>query len=150
MPWHFSRNTARQTDKPLGMFPEKLKVNSRLAVKAFGIAQRHHFYKIFVALFIFAQQYKMIRVGIQPEILVEPGSAGNIHLAADDRLYPLSFALVVKIHSRKHISVIGHGKGSLPHFLCTAHHILYAAGAVKQTVFAVNMKIYKHMTAPFP
>ena len=143
-PWNFTRHTARKTDKPLRMLFYKLGIHPRLAVKALGKAERHHFNKIFVPRFIFAQKNKVIGSVHRPRTFVKPAPRRNINLTADNGLYALSNALIVKIHSRIHISVVCDRKCSLPHFLCTAHHILYPTSAVKETVLAVNVKIDKH------
>ena len=77
--------------------------------------------------------------GVEFVHLVGVFSRGNIHLAADNRLYPLGFTRFVKFDSAVHYAVVGDSKGGLTEFLCGMSKLTYTAGAVKQTVFGMNM-----------
>lgn len=67
----------------------------------------------------------------------------DIDLAAYDRLDALLFAGAVKGDRTEHISVIGKGNGGMPALCGSLRNVGYTAGSVKQTVFAVKMKVNK-------
>ena len=66
-------------------------------------------------------------------------AAGNIDLAADDRLDARGLGGFIEIDTAVHDAVVGDGNGSLVQFLDPAHDAVNAAGAVQEAVFGMNM-----------
>ena len=89
---YISCKTRRQTNKPLGMFFEKLGVYSRLGIKSVGKSLGDEIYEVIPACFVFYEKDKMGTSGVVLFFAVVHTATGDIHLAANNRLYPLSFA----------------------------------------------------------
>ena len=75
----------------------------------------------------------------------------HIYLTADYGLNALLFAGFVKCYRAVHDSVVCKGAGSMTRTFCSSRYLRNTAGAVKQAVFAVQMKMYeiRHLGAPF-
>ena len=91
-----SCDTARKRNYALAVFLQDFDIDSRLVVKAFGIANRNKLYKVMITLVVFAEQYKVIRLSVQSRNFIEACSWCNINFAADNRLYPLRLCLIIK------------------------------------------------------
>ncbi len=72
---------------------------------------------------------------------VKPRSRSHVHLAAYYRLYSLGYSFIIKIHGCAHTAVVCNSDSGLSHFLCTGDKLSDTARSVKQTVFAVKMKM---------
>ena len=142
--WDFARNTGRQAHKTVAVFFEQITVNPRLKIKALGVRQRHHFYKIFVTNLVFYKQNEVVIFAVKIFILIVPTAWRNINFTAYNRLDALLFALTIKIHGTIHIAVVGYGKGSHPQLLCTTDKLAQTASTVKQAELRVQMKMSEH------
>ena len=99
------------------VFFQQLQIHPGLAVKALDIPGGNQLNKVLVALLVFAEQNQVVGLVVHLEHLVEPGPGGHIDLAADNGLYPLFFAGLIKIHHAVHAAVVGNGAGLLTGFL---------------------------------
>ena len=78
-------------------------------------------------------------LGIDGVLLVKAGAGRNIHLAADDGLYPLGKAGFIKRDCAVHYAVVGYRNGGLSQLLDALCKPLNSAGAVKQRKLGMNM-----------
>ena len=74
---------------------------------------------------------------------VKTGAGGDVYLATDYRFYSVCLAGKVKVHSAVHCAVVCYRYGSVPVFRCQPRNVFYAARAVKQAVFTVQMQMTK-------
>ena len=98
--------------------------------------------QIVVALVVFGKEHKVVP---HPGDIRLPITmiAGNVDLAADDRLDPVRFAGGIKSCRPVKIAVIGDRGRRHAEILGTCAKILEADGAVKQAVFGVAMQMNK-------
>ena len=75
--------------------------------------------------------------------LFKAGARSNINLASDYRLYSLLTASLEKRNRAVHCSVIGYGDRSVSRRRRRFGNFFNAAGAVKQTVFTVQVKMHE-------
>ena len=120
-----------QGDQPLMVLPEQLKVDSGLAVKAVDKGFRHQIAEVFVPRSVFTQQHQMIGVIVDPVYPVGHAPAGDVDLAADDRLDSGGFGGFIKVDAAVHHTVVGDGNGRLPQLLDPIHDAVNAARAVQ-------------------
>ena len=132
-------NAAAQTHKPLGVFMQKLPIYPRLDIKALGERRRNKVAEIFIAGLVFAQQNEVGVLGVYVMLLVKACARCDINLAADDGLYPLGKAGLVKRHRAVHNTVVGYRNGGLTQLLCAFCKPPDAARAVEQRKFRMNM-----------
>ena len=132
-----------QCNQPSVIAAQQLLVHARLVVKALGKGERHHFAQIPVALVALAQKNQVIGIPVRADRLFEPGRMRHINLAPDDRLDALLFARLPERHRAVHHAVIGQRDRLLPARFHTRGNIRNPARAVKQTVFTVQMQVYK-------
>ena len=125
------------------MFFEQLFVNPRLLIKTPRKGSRHQLYEIFIALVVFAQQYKVIICRLPPCRAAFHIALCHINLAADYGLYTLSLTFLIKINNTVHNAVVGQGHSALSEVFNRANKLSYTAGAVKKAVFAMQMKMNK-------
>lgn len=85
----------------------------------------------------------MISGAVRFVALIEAGTRRDVDLAADNRLDSLRLAGAVEIHHAVHDAVVGNCDGILSKLACAFGNLRDAAGAVKQAVFAVQMKMNK-------
>ena len=126
------------------VFFKNIVIHPWFIIVTFCIRKGYQFDQIFISCFIFTKQDQVIIILIQHLFPVKPGSRGNIDLAADNRLDPVLFTRFIKRHGAVHIAVIGYCKGSHAQLFCAQNKRLDAAGAVKQRIFGVQMKMGKH------
>ena len=138
-----ARKTGGKADESLAVLREKLEVDSRLCVKALRESFRHHINEIFVSDLVFDEQDEMISGAVRFVALIEAGTRRDVDLAADNRLDSLRLAGAVEIHHAVHDAVVGNCDGILSKLACAFGNLRDAAGAVKQAVFAVQMKMNK-------
>ena len=112
-----TRNAAGQTNKPLAMLRQQLPVDPRLSVKALGEGAGDDVAQIFVARLVFAQQYEVAVIRVDAVFPIEAGAWRNVDLAADDGLYALGDAGLVKCDGAVHDAVVGYRSGGLPQLL---------------------------------
>ena len=135
--------TGRQGDQALVMLAQQLHIHARAVIKALREAERDHIAEIAVAGLVFTQEDEMVGFFVDAVDLVEARAAGDINLAADDGLDPGLLCCAVKVDRAVHDAVVGQGDGLLADLLHTVHHRADTAGAVKQTVFAVDVQMHK-------
>ena len=135
--------TGAETDQTLAVGAEQVKVDTGPDVEALDICLRHHIGQVAVARLVFAQQHHMAGLGIKLMLLVKAGTAGHIHLAADDGVDPLRLAGPVKVDSAVHGAVIRNGAGSLPHLLDQLRQVTDAAGAIQKAILRMDMEVGK-------
>ena len=99
--------------------------------------------EIFIALFIFAQQHKVIRVVVHPMYLVMARAARDIDLTADDRLDARRLRRTIKVNDAIHDAVVCNGNGILPDCLHMLHHGGNAIGAIEQAEFGMYVQMHK-------
>ena len=134
---------AGQTDKPLRVLVQQLPVDTRLAVKAADERLGHEAAEVVVARLVAAQKNE---VGVRRVEAVFPPlqrARRDVHLAADDGLYPRLATGAVERDSAVHDAVVGHGKRCLSQLLGAERQRRDTTRAVKQAVFAVDMKMNK-------
>ena len=132
-------DAAGKAHKPLGVLVQELPIYPRFNVKALGERRRDEVAEVFIARLVFAQQDKMRILGINGVILVKAGAGRNIHLAADDGLYPLGKAGFIKRDCAVHYAVVGYRNGGLSQLLDALCKPLNAAGTVEQRKLGMNM-----------
>jgi hypothetical protein len=81
----------------------------------------------------------MIGVSVGTHAFVKARIGSHVDLTTDDGLDPLLFAGFPECDRAVHDTVVGNGNGILPTGFDTRRDILDPAGAVKQTVFAMQM-----------
>ena len=118
---------------------EKFKVNSGMLIKALGKTAGAKLGKIVIARLVFAKAGKMIRVIIKLIHLIKTGTGGNVKLTADNGLYARFFCGAVKVDNPVHNAVVGYCNCILPKVLDVLTKPVDTAGAVKQTVFGMNV-----------
>ena len=122
---------------------QQLPVDARLGVEALSESLRHHFDQVAVARLIFAKQHQVVRTVVDLKHLIKAGARRDVDLAADHRLDPLPFALLIEVDHAVHHAVIGDCAGGLPQFFYPLHQLWNAAGAVEQAVFGMYVKMHK-------
>ena len=125
------------------VFPQYFLINSRLIIKAFGIAHGNKLYKVFIAFHVFRKKHQMIIAYGFPSVFIKAAFRRNINLTADNRLNALLLAGLVKLHNSEHCSVVGYGKAVHAQLLCTLNKLWYFRRTVKKAVFRMNMKMRK-------
>ena len=131
--------TAGEADKALGMLMQQRPVDAGLDIEALGKGGRNHIAEVAVARLVAAQKDQM---GILVIHAVDPVSAavgGHIDLAADDGPDSCGLTGLIKGDGPIHDAVVREGDGRLSQLLCARGEPVRAAGAVEQTVLAVNM-----------
>jgi hypothetical protein len=76
--------------------------------------------------------------------------AGNVHLAARDRLDALFLRLAVEFDSAIERAMVSEGKRLHAQFSSAANQLRYAAQAIEERVFAVDVKVNesRHRSSP--
>ncbi len=148
-PGHIAGQTGRQRDKPLVLLPQQLHVDAGAVVIPLDEARGAQLDQVLVALLVLTQQHQ-VRVLARGGGLVKAAAGGDVHLAADDRMDALAQALLVKIHHAVHHAVIRDGQRLHAQFLCSGDQRLYAARAVQQRVFGVQVQVRKAHARPPP
>ena len=74
---------------------------------------------------------------------IETTALCHIRLVTQNGFYSPGFCCFVKFYSAKHVSMVCQGKGEHFELDCLIHEIADFASAVKKTVFAVDVKVYK-------
>ena len=92
---------------------------------------------------ILAQQNEVITGRIPLAFFVKARARRDIDLTADNRFDALGTASLKERDRAIKVSVVGDGDGGMPRRLCRFRNIGNAACAVEQTVFAVQMQMYK-------
>ena len=123
------------------IFFEQLIVNSRLAVKALGKAERNQFYQVLIAGIILTKKNKMVILAIEFKGFIEAGTRRDIDLTSDNRLDALLFTFPIKIDHTVHHAVIGYRKGVLTKLLGTFDKERDTTGAVQQTELGMQMQV---------
>ena len=85
----------------------------------------------------------MVRRIFAPGLLFKARARRDVYLTSDYRFHSRFAARFEKRNSAIHCTVIGYRNGTVPRRGSGFRNIRYTAGAVKQTVFAVQMKMYK-------
>jgi hypothetical protein len=140
---YFARQARGQRDKPVAVLPQKLHVNARPDVKPFGERDADEMAEVFIPCFVFAKQDKMVPVGVDVIIHVEPRTHGDIHLAADNRLDPGVFSFLIKIDGAIHNAVVRDSDAFLPELLDPRDKVAQPARAVKQAILAMDVQMHK-------
>ena len=141
---NLSREAGGQADDALVVFSKYLLVHAGLIIIAVCKAGGHNVCQVGIALIVLGQKDQMI-VSVLARHIVPVKSAVRSHvdLAADDRTDPLGFALLIKINTAVHNTVVGD---------CTAVHaqlfylgdILFnLVGSIKKRILRVDMKMCK-------
>ena len=133
----------RKSDQARGLLAQKLLIHSGLVVKALGKGERDHFHQVPIARHVLAKQDQMVGVSVGAYALVKSGVGSHVDLASDDGLDPLFFAGFPKGDHTVHHAVIGNGNAILSALLDPCGDVRDTAGAVQETVFAVQMQMYK-------
>ena len=79
----------------------------------------------------------MVVLAVGTVHLIRHGASRHVHLATDDGLDALLFALFVKVDDTVHRTVVGDGQGRLTQLLGASHQPRNTAGAVQQRIFGV-------------
>ena len=132
-----------QGDEAPGMPAQQSQVHSGLSVEAPQESGGYQAGQIGVALHILAQKDQMIRLVVDAVDMVLHTPGRNVDLTADDGLHPGCLGGFIKIDDAVHNAVIRDCNGSLPHGFDCFNKLVYAAGAVKETVFGMKMKMSK-------
>ena len=127
--------TGGQGDQALVVLLQQLQIHSGFAVKTIGKGLGNQIAQVLIALAVFTQQNKMIRLIIHAEYTVLHTASCNIDLAANDGLDTGILGSLIKIDTAIHNTVVCNGDGALTQFLDTVHHAVNAACAVQQAVF---------------
>ena len=141
--------TGRQGDEALAVLAQQVQIDAGLDVKALHKCLTHHVRQVPVARLVFTQQHQMPGLGVIFMNFVEPGAAGHIHLAPDDRMDALCFAGPVEVDGSVHDPVVGDGHRRLAHFPDAGRKVPDAAGTVQQAVFRMHMKMHKSHSYSF-
>jgi hypothetical protein len=128
---------------------QQVQIDAGLDVKALHKCLTHHVRQVPVARLVFTQQHQMPGLGVIFMNFVEPGAAGHIHLAPDDRMDALCFAGPVEVDGSVHDPVVGDGHRRLAHFPDAGRKVPDAAGTVQQAVFRMHMKMHKSHSYSF-
>ena len=130
------RQAPGKRDQPLGMLTQKLNIDTWLCVKPFGKAARNKVDEIAVSHLVFAKEHEMVGVCIE-RALSKSGARCHIDLTADDGLYPLGNASLIKSYCTVHHAVVGKRNRIVPASLGALGDIRHATRAVKQAIFTV-------------
>jgi hypothetical protein len=86
------------------VFFNHIVTDTGFAVETVDIRKGIEFYDIFIARFVFGEQYKVfrLRAGTLIQVIV-----GGVQFATDNVFYPLFNTLFGKVQGRVHIAVIG-------------------------------------------
>ena len=138
----FARDTPRKADKPLVVLSQQFKVYAGAIIEALCIAQRHQLYEVLIACIIFTQKYQVVGLALTV-VLILTVTPRHIYLTAYYRLYARRSASVVKLYRREHIAVIGDRAGCLTYLFQPCHKVVYAACAVKQRIFGMQVQMHE-------
>ena len=141
--------TGRQGDESLAVLAQQVQIDAGLDVKALHKCLTHHVRQVPVARLVFTQQHQMPGLGVIFMNFIEPGAAGHIHLASDDRMDAFRLAGPVEIDGTIHDPVVGDGHRRLAHSLDAGRKVPDAAGPVQQAVFRMHMKMHKSHSFSF-
>ena len=125
------------------MLTQKLKVDSRLRIKAVYVRLGNELDKIFISDLVFHEKNKMVTACITLSLSVLHRARGYIHLAADNSLYTFVSARREESISTEKIAVVRDRYSIMSVFLCCFRYFTYPASTVKQTVLRVQMKMNK-------
>ena len=96
-----------------------------------------------IALVVFTKQHQMIGTGLRCFDFFIARRVCNIDLTANNGLDACLFTSLIKFHNTVHRTVIGNGYRSVSALGSTRRDILDPASTVKQTVFTMQMQVYK-------
>ena len=134
-----TRQTGGQGDEALVVLFQQRQIHTGFAVEAVDKGFGHQQTQVFIARPVLAQQHQMVRIIVDAVDTVGHAAAGDIDLAADDRLYPGCFRRFIEIDTAIHDTVVGDGYGGLAQFLHPVHQAVDAAGTVQEAVFGMYM-----------
>ena len=148
-PRYRSGGAAGKADKPRRVLMQQLPVDARLYIEALGEGRGHKITQVLIALLVSAQKDEVGVFRVDAVLLAEALTRRDIDLAADNGLYPLGAAGLVKRDGAVHNAVVGYRDGALPQLLYALYQPLDAAGAVEQRILGMNMKMHKTHFFPF-
>ena|SRR5271170_1640541 len=96
--------------------------------------------EVAVAGFVFGEDQEVVVF-----VVVEGGAMvvvlADVEFAAEDRLDSLLLHGIEEVDCAKDIAVVGHGGGGLAEFAQVSGEFVYIAGAIKERVIGVEMKM---------
>ena len=132
-----SRQAGGKSNQALMVPLQKLKIYTRLTVKAFCPGLRDHSNQVLITGFIFAQQHQMAALCIQFMNFVEPGALSHINLTANNGFYPPFLRCLVKIHRTIHDTVVRDCYRLVPSCRSRIQQTVDSAGAIQQAIFCM-------------
>ena len=135
--------TGRQGDQALGMLPQQVQIHTGLDIKTVQKALGDQIAEVFIARLVFAQQHQVLCLVVHAVNTVSHGAGRHIDLAADDGLDARRLGRAVKVNDAVHDAVVRDRHGGLSQLGSPFDQLSDAAGAVKQAVFRMHMKVYK-------
>ena len=139
----------RERDEALMVLLQQLMVRPGFEIIPLRPGFGADFDEVLIALIILRQKNQMSQLLLlSPCPLLKPASPGHIDLAADDGLDSLGHAFLVQIHRPVHDPMVRNGQSRLSHILHMGHQFLNAAGAIKQAVFCMHMKMNEWIHGP--
>ena len=125
------------------VLPQNFLINTGLIIVSLNIAQRNQLRKIAIAGFVFCEKNEVMVADTLHICSFVTVAGGKIYLAADNRLYSLLPALLIKGDGSVHIAMVGDGKCLHPRLLGSRYQILYPRGTIQQAVLRMNMQMDK-------
>ena len=138
---NLSRKAGGQGDQTLAFFAEEHHIDTRLCVKALDKSGGYQGNEIAIADLIFRKKHEVIAGKICLSLLFKARAGCHVDLAPDDGAHALYKTGAVKGNRTVHHTVIGQSDGGMPFFFGFFGNIVNAAGPVKKTVLAMQMKV---------
>ena len=126
------------------IFLKNFLIHPGLIVISLHKSRGDYLHKILISQVIFRQQDQMIIFVITcPAVLIKTAPGGHIDLAAYNRLYPLSFTLLVKINAAVHDPVIRDRRGRHSQLLYSGYIFFYFVRSIQKRVARVDVQVSK-------
>jgi hypothetical protein len=149
---HLAGQATAEGDEALAVFAEKLFVDARLVVEAFGVGAGDELHEVAVACVVFGEQHEMV-VGFAFDGGFFVTRAGrDVDFAADDRFDAGLDGVFVKVDDAAHGAVVGDGDGRHAELFGAGDEPADPAGAVEETELGVVVEVdegYVHSLFPF-
>ncbi len=121
------------------MSAQQIVVDSGLIVKPFGVGRRHDLDEILVAFPVLDEQHQVSLILVVSGFFIEARPRRRVDFAADDGFNAGFLRFLVEVDDAEHHTVIRDRQRLHPQLFCLFDDPVDPGGAVKQTVFGMQM-----------
>ncbi|MBA7654041.1 hypothetical protein ES703_61915 [subsurface metagenome] len=140
---NLTNDTTGEGNETIVILLQKLLIHPRFIVETLKMCLGGKLNQILISGLIPGEENKVVIVFIT-SLTAEAAAGSEIHLTADNRLYPHLPSGLVKLNHAIHRAVVGNGQAVHTQFPGSRYQLWNAAHAVKQAIFGMDMEVSKH------